>query len=228
MKNLHILFLILVLIGFANAQDSVLSGTVFDAVKAVVPVTKIEAKNTTGQVFNTISNSDGFYEMTLPFGKYEIEFYRNGFKKFILKNFENTSTNKVKFNVDFLVGHCEDCNGAILGERDENETKPTIVDYAKVKGSAKKIIRVCGTITDDVGAIVQNAKVEIKLTGKKTFVTYSDENGEFNIEIPTGIYKISISAESFKKTVLKNQIIDSESECFTFKLKSNITPHQIT
>ncbi len=227
-KVFQILFLIFVLIGFANAQDSVLSGTVFDSTKAVVSATKIEAKNITGQVFKTISNSDGFYEITLPFGKYEIEFYRDGFKKFILKNFENSSSNKVTFNVDFLVGHCEDCNGAILGERDENETKPTIVDYAKVKDSVKKIIRVCGTVADDVGAIIPNAKVEIKLTGKKTFVTYSDENGEFNIEIPKGVYKISISANSFKKTVLKNQIIDSESECFTFKLKSNIPPHQIT
>jgi uncharacterized GH25 family protein len=88
--------------------------------------------------------------------------------------------------------------------------------------------KVCGTIADDVGAIIPDAKVEIKLNNKKTFVTYSDENGEFNIEIPTGIYKISISADSFKESVLKNQVIDSESECFTFKLKSNIPSHQIT
>jgi Carboxypeptidase regulatory-like domain len=228
MKVLHILILIFVLIGFANAQDSVLSGTVFDSTKAVVPATNVEAKNTKGQVFKAISNEAGYYEITLPFGKYEIEFYRNGFKKFSLKNFENISSNKVTFNVDFLVGHCEDCNGAILGERDENETKPTILDYSKVKNSVKKIIRFCGTITDDVGAIIPNAKVEIKLTGKKTFVTYSDENGEFNIEIPKDVYRISISAESFKKTVLKNQVIDSDSECLIFKLKSDIPPHKIT
>jgi hypothetical protein len=86
----------------------------------------------------------------------------------------------------------------------------------------------CGIVTDEVGAIIPNAKIEIKLNKEKTYVTYSDESGDFNIEIPKGIYKISISADSFKKLVLKNQDLNSNTKCLEFALKSKIKPHQIT
>ena len=142
MKILQILALIFGLGICANAQNTekifVLSGTVYDSVKAVIPATKLIAKNNDGRIFRVISNDEGVYKIELPFGKYTLEFNRDGFKNYIVKNFKNLSETDEIFDVDFIVGHCADCNGAIYGERDENEEKPTIVDYKKLKNKKNK------------------------------------------------------------------------------------------
>ena len=118
-------------------NSSILSGIVYDAVKAIVPATKLIAKHNDGRIFETISDDEGVYKIQLPFGKYTLEFSRNGFKNYIVENFENTFLTDESFDVDFIVGHCSDCNGAIYGERDENEEKPTVVDYKKIKNKRK-------------------------------------------------------------------------------------------
>ena len=141
MKFLQILVLIFGLGICVNAQNTkkifVLSGTIYDSVKAVVPATKLIAKNNDGQIFRVVSSDDGVYKIELPFGKYKLEFSKDGFKTYIVKNFENFYETKESFDVDFIVGHCADCNGAIYGERDENEEKPTIVDYKKIINKRK-------------------------------------------------------------------------------------------
>ena len=74
-----------------------------------------------------ISNNEGVYKIELPFGKNTLEFNRDGFKTYIVKNFENFSKTDKSFDVDFIIGHCADCNGAIYGERDKNEDKPCLL-----------------------------------------------------------------------------------------------------
>lgn len=141
MKFLHILVLIFGLSVFTNAQHSeksfVLSGTVFDSVKAVVPSTLLIAKHKDGRVFKTVLNEEGIYSIKLPIGKYTLEFSRDGFKNYIVQNFEKLTITDEYFDVDFIVGHCSDCNGDLVGEKDENELKPTVVDYKKLKNKRK-------------------------------------------------------------------------------------------
>ncbi len=141
MKILQILVLIFALSICANAQNTkklfVLSGTVYDSVKAFVPATKLIAKHKDGRIFRAVSNDDGVYKIKLPFGNYTLKFNKDGFKNYIVNNFENFSETDENFDVDFIVGHCADCNSAIYGERDEDEEKPTVVDFKKIKNKRK-------------------------------------------------------------------------------------------
>jgi hypothetical protein len=141
MKFLQILVLIFASSIFANAQNTervfILRGTIYDAMKAVVPATELIAKHKDGQIFKTISNDDGVYKIELPFGKYILKFSRNAFKDYIVNNFENFSEVSESFDIDFIEGHCADCNGAIYSEKDKNEEKPTIVDYKIIKNKRK-------------------------------------------------------------------------------------------
>jgi hypothetical protein len=141
MKILQVLVLILGLTVFANAQRAekifVLGGTVYDSNKALVVSAELTAKNKDGRIYKTFSNEDGIYSIKLPFGKYTLKFTKDGFKDFIVINFENFSVTEESFDVDFIVGHCADCNGDIYGERDQNELKPTVVDYKKLKNKRK-------------------------------------------------------------------------------------------
>jgi phosphatidate phosphatase APP1 len=208
MKVLHILLLIFVLIGFANAQDSVLSGTVFGVSSKALPNVKISAIDKNLEITETISDSNGKYTIKLRSGVYTLEFVVENYKRTKVSGFQVNSGENLQFDTKLEGG------GLICA-------LPMLM-------SSDRKVTVRGTVTDELDAVLPNSKVELKLNTKGVFIAYSDENGDFRIEIPKGTYKISISAESFKKIVLKNQVIDSESKCFTFKLKSNIPPHQIT
>ena len=86
----------------------------------------------------------------------------------------------------------------------------------------------CGTIRDETGAIIFDAKVEAKLNKSKIYITYSDKEGNFEIEIPDGVYEIKVTANTFKKVVLKNRLPLEPRKCMEIELKTTIKPHQIT
>ncbi len=101
MKFLQILVLILGLVLCANSQPkdkSILSGTVYDADGSVVVQAIVNAVNEKGEKFETLTNQEGVYSLTLPFNrydrtpyfteaKYDIVVEVNGFKKSITKSF---------------------------------------------------------------------------------------------------------------------------------------------
>ncbi|MCU1289277.1 MAG: hypothetical protein JWN60_1506 [Acidobacteria bacterium] len=103
MKTLQIIVLILGFAIYANAQKSVLGGTIYDAVGAVIPGAKVIAINTKGERFVAETNDEGVYLLNLPYKdfnstnipinekivKYEIivDLEERGFEKRIIKEF---------------------------------------------------------------------------------------------------------------------------------------------
>ncbi|HRI04998.1 MAG TPA: carboxypeptidase-like regulatory domain-containing protein [Pyrinomonadaceae bacterium] len=73
---MKILLFIILLVGCtlttnAQSQDtSKLYGTIYDQQGAVIPRAKVTAKGN-GRVFETVTNADGFYTLTIPFNRYK-------------------------------------------------------------------------------------------------------------------------------------------------------------
>lgn len=82
MRSLYVLTLILTVAGFALAQRSVLTGTLYDAYGAVIPGASVTATDADGKVFQTKTNDEGRYELNLaylpnsPAGPYRMTRYR--------------------------------------------------------------------------------------------------------------------------------------------------------
>jgi len=98
-----------------------------------------------------------------------------------------------------------------------------------VFANAQNKSRFCGTITDEQGAVLPVTAIEGKSSKGNKFKINTDSNGNFDTEIFDGLYKILIKASGFKKVVMKNKLIPTESgKCIQIELKSNVPPHQIT
>ncbi|MFN0279271.1 MAG: carboxypeptidase-like regulatory domain-containing protein [Pyrinomonadaceae bacterium] len=81
-----------------EASTSILTGRVYDANGALVPFIKVVARNVEGKIFETTTNDDGIYKLTLPFNKYGVGNFREakydiivgpglGFQKSVTKDF---------------------------------------------------------------------------------------------------------------------------------------------
>lgn len=114
MKLLQTLVLIFGLAVFANAQKTVLSGTVYDAVGAVIVKSKVTAVNQKGEKFETFTNGEGVYTLNLTYlpvepgfsykmARYEITIEAAGFEAFTLKDFKVTGKYTTKMQLDFAL-----------------------------------------------------------------------------------------------------------------------------
>lgn len=115
MKVLQILVLMCGLVVSLNAQKSILSGTIYDASGAVIPKIKVTAVNENGKNFETETNNEGIYELSLVYNtldsanskiaKYEIivDIENRGFEKFVLKDFKFAPSYKGKMNIDIAL-----------------------------------------------------------------------------------------------------------------------------
>ena len=114
MKILQTLVLILGLTVFANAQKTVLSGTVYDANGAVIVKSKVTALNQKGEKFETFTNNEGVYTLNLTYipvepgfsykmAKYDLTVEAEGFEKFTLKDFNVTGKYTKKMQLDFAL-----------------------------------------------------------------------------------------------------------------------------
>lgn len=99
--------------------------------------------------------------------------------------------------------------------------------------NAQAPTRYCMTVTDELGAIIPKASVRFSPTKqsqsriKHEFTT--DAEGAIDVTVVDGVYDISVKASSYKKVVLKNQLLPYDPRgCRTVKLKSTVPPHQIT
>ena len=185
----------------ANAQNAeklfVLSGTIYDLNKAVIPKTEITFKNIDGQVFKTESFPDGNYKILIPFGKYTIEFYQDNFKPLIIKNFQNLSLLEKKFDVS-MVEYCTDCGGGIYGKIDPNANKPFEIDFSKLK-TEKNAAIISGWVTDEYGAIIPEILIIFKNEKGEEFKTKSSTEGTYSIKLPFGIYQVSARLNDYWK-----------------------------
>ena len=180
MKVLQILVLV---IGFSvcvNAQNIVLSGTVYDINKAIIPGTEIIIKDTNNKTYKATSDDRGEYEISLPFGDYKIEFGSAGFKILRVINLKINSETKKTFDVTLEVGRCQDCNGAIYGKRWDDSAVLT------------------GIVYDSTGAVIEKAQISFKDSEKKEIITRTNKDGSYKVEIENGIYSIEVNATGFK------------------------------
>lgn len=99
MKVLRILVLIFGLTVFANAQKTVLSGTVTDQVGAVISKAKIKISGNKNQNFVVETNDEGNYKISLSEGIYSIKFEISGHKSFTIKNYRVSSYGTMKLDV---------------------------------------------------------------------------------------------------------------------------------
>src|SRR5688572_25638121 len=137
MKLLPALVLVFGLLVTGNAQNTeklfVLSGIVFDPQKAVVPEVEITFENQAGKIFKTFSTEEGTYKISIPRGKYTIEFRRPGFRSLKVINFQNGFLSAVKFDANLEVRFCDDCHGDILGVNNEDKRKPAVIDFSNLE-----------------------------------------------------------------------------------------------
>ncbi len=101
MKTLRILSLIFGLVILTNAQDTVLTGTVYDESGSVVPGITIILKTQKSNVYQTETDGEGVYQLELPPAVYSIETISTvGFNKFRLKKYRVTLSTKGKQILD--------------------------------------------------------------------------------------------------------------------------------
>ena len=118
MKVFQVLFLIFAFSVFANAQKSILTGSVYDANGAVIVKAKVAAIDQKGERFEAETNDEGIYILNLPFysydtkksadfriAKYEIvvDVTNRGFEKFILIDFKFVPSYTGKMNLDIAL-----------------------------------------------------------------------------------------------------------------------------
>jgi hypothetical protein len=101
MKILRVLFLITCLAVLANAQKTVLAGTVYDNQGFIVAGAKIFAKDKIGKIYTARPDNKGVYSIELATGVYDLEFQAQGFKRFKVKKYQivKATENKMFFDV---------------------------------------------------------------------------------------------------------------------------------
>lgn len=184
MKLLQILTLISCFCFLAYGQSTnktfSLDGTVYDINKAVVVGAEITVKNTKGKIYKTATDEGGEYKIVLPIGNYTITFNQNGFKTLRVTSLEVNSEIKKNLNVTLEVGRCEDCNGALYGERWN--------DFAVLSG----------VVYDSGGAAIENAKISFRDSENRERNVKTREDGAYKIKLPNEVYSIEVQATGFK------------------------------
>lgn len=184
MKVLQNLVLILCFTGLIYSQSNKtfkLKGTVYDINRARVVGTEILVKNKDEKVFKTRTNDSGEYEIILPIGSYNVEFTTIGFKTLIVNGLTVNSEIKKDLDVTLEVGRCEDCNGAIYGERWD--------DLAVLSGY----------VYDSNGAVIENAEITFRDFDNRIRQIKTNIQGRYYVSIHNGNYSIEVEAAGFKK-----------------------------
>ncbi len=115
MKALFICLLVSTFGLFGNAQTAVLTGTVYDAMGAVVTQVKVKAVDGGGTTFQTVTDEEGSYLLKLPYSanptdstglkKYVVSFDKpeSGFEKKIVRDFIFVSSTKGEMYLDCVI-----------------------------------------------------------------------------------------------------------------------------
>ncbi len=201
MKVLQFLVLVNCSVIFAFSQNLdrkfTITGTVYDSNKAIVVGTKITAKDLNGKIFKTVSGENGKYKLDLPAKSYIVEFTQTGFKLHRVINFEVNADTKNILDVTLEVGRCEDCNGAIYGNRSD--------DFAKLSGN----------VYDANGSLIVGARVKAVSNDGKKLETVTNDEGIYilnllfnpytsNSDFKMATYEIIFDAQGFETKIIKN------------------------
>ena len=247
MKLAVIAFILLAFLTVVQGQNIKLSGTVYDPNGAVVPRANVKVTDKSGHRFKAITNDEGSFLLALIPGLYTIEIERPGFTKLIYKEYRIVDSTFGKMNIDFVIFGSSDhepCGytGAdclnpgpievkeMPSASDKISPRPQIVENKKETVGKT---RYCMTVTDDVGAFISKASIRFSPTKQsRSRIKYefmTDQEGAIDVKVVDGIYDITIKALTYKKIVLKNQLLPYDPrDCVEVRLRSAIPPHQIT
>lgn len=244
----------LAVVASAFAQKSELTGTVYDANGAVVVGAKISALSSDGKKFETVSNDRGVYILSLPFNKYDasrgfkesrydIYVESVGFRRSETKGYVFIPSQFGKMNLDIgleispgvdefqICGYAGECAQEEEIKIEKIEPLDNITPRPNLENVGKT--RFCMTVTDAFGAFIPKSSVRFTPTkqsrSRLKYEFMTDAEGTIDVTIVVGSYDISVKASTYKKTVLKNQLLPYDPRsCITVKLKTAIPPHQIT
>jgi hypothetical protein len=129
-----------------------------------------------------------------------------------------------------LTAHAQASDKAVLSGTVYSEISGKILLRpleALPKGENKS--KLCGTMFDELRAVIPGVIIKAKSNKKVSFQTTSDKDGNFEMELPDGLYKIIIKHSGFKKVIMKKQSLPyNVGSCRNYILKSTVKGHQIT
>lgn len=68
---------------------------------------------------------------------------------------------------------------------------------------------IAGTVTDNNGAVIPNASVEVRGAGGQTFTVVTNDNGVYRVPaVATGTYSVSVTLSGFRRSVVNNVKVD--------------------
>src|SRR5258708_26079303 len=84
-----------------------------------------------------------------------------------------------------------------------------VVAFLVTTISAQDTGVVTGTVRDDSGAVIRNAKVKVRSeTGNLNSDTVTNADGEYSVpDLPNGVYDLTISADGFRTFEAKGAVL---------------------
>lgn len=213
MKILQTLVLILSLVFVAFAQNegktTQLSGNISDQTGGAIADVKVSLKNVKGLKFETFSNENGIYVLSVPGGTYTVEaeyMGHKGWEKFKVENFEIASAGKFSLDITLRVNTAfvEKISEPLIGKLSENDNKTSRVTST-----------LSGTVYDANGARIFKAKVTAVNQKGEKFETLTNDEGAYTLNltyipiVPGFSYKmakydITVEAAGFETFTLKD------------------------
>ncbi len=210
-------------------KENILHGIVTDSFGAVIPNAEIVITNSRDKSIFKLKTSDiGEFKISnLSQGTYEFLVTRGDFKPYKIKRLVIKSNENVEIQIKL------ETTGEVVGifidtpsEGIESESYQISRKILRSSGITKGALQsgksnLKGITTDSAGAIIPEAKIELKSKkGKKIKLkTESSENGNYSFDsIPNGEYTLKIEYEGFKTFQIENLIIKENED-----IKLNVT-----
>jgi hypothetical protein len=78
-----------------------------------------------------------------------------------------------------------------------------------VFANAQKAV-LSGTVQDFFGAVIPNGNIKAADDKGKTFSTQTNENGDYKLELPQGVYKIEVTFLPYSKFIISDYLITNK------------------
>jgi hypothetical protein len=218
MKALHILTLVFCLLGVGFSQDfergEIVKGFVKDRSGAGISNVNIFIKKSDGLKLTSITLEDGYYEIVLPSGSYDIEFIApRGFDNRLFANFsiKAKSYSKRKLNV-VLEKNSEYRNIKKFYCKAKDVYKNSFdCDYAT---KLEKVVKLSlkGVVTNYYNNILSDVSIKAVGENYQNFLTKTNKNGFYYLVLPEGKYQIEFEKKGYKKFIYLTLTVNKSSD----------------
>ncbi len=232
--------------GQTKDKTTMLSGTVYDDNGAVVPEAVLIVQGSDKIEQRAETNSDGFYQIVLKPDNYYIQVNRPGFKTFKIETYRVGQFYDSRLALDIVLEANDKTEEGLVAGIDNpvelNAPKVmTEVQSPEIKSrplvkianeGAKETTHFCGTVRDELGATVPYVSFRFKPTkqsqSRTKYNLKTDSDGQLDVMVMDGVYDIEVRAESFKRIVLKKQLLPYDPRgCRTITLKTAIPQQSV-